>query len=280
MAQNRISQLRKSLGLTQRALAELAGTSQQQVQRIEAGIQGVRLELATKIADALGSELADIFPSLAKDQKRKNIDNSRVPSQTKFMEAGLDPDPRRWSVDFYAHDGRIFSYELASDEQFRLQKIVQRPESDIMVFASKSMWVALNPTKIAATQFLYDLWTGDEGADADSDDKYELKLHLIGAKDPVSFDIEPDALLLDDDEHGNSSQLQRLFSQLEMGLDDEAVWFDDADGEPVYIRPKEFLVIEVPLICCEPVLQSAQSNGYDEDEFSNLPSSRSEEAGK
>lgn len=37
MAQNKIKQFRTQLSITQRELAEMVGTSQQQIQRIEAG---------------------------------------------------------------------------------------------------------------------------------------------------------------------------------------------------------------------------------------------------
>jgi transcriptional regulator with XRE-family HTH domain len=282
LAKNRVSQLRKSRGLTQRALAELAGTSQQQVQRIEAGLQGVRLELATRIAKALGGEIAEIFPSLSTGLKLRGLETSRYVSnqRAKLLEAGLDPDPNYWTVNFFAFDGRVFSYVIPSDEKDRLEKIVSRSKrsSDGMfVFTTSTQWVALNRTKIAATQFLFDrglVIEDDEG------ENLELKLHLIGAGQPVVFGVEPDTHLLDDDEEGSCSQLQRLFLELEMASENEIVEFYDEDRERVYIESAEVLAIEAPLVCCEPALLNAQREGHTEDDETEKLSARSAGADK
>jgi len=277
LAKNRISQLRKSRGLTQRALAELAETSQQQVQRIEAGVQGVRLELAARIANALGVKLGEIFPSLAIPRRRKSTRTSRpskeASGEDKFLEAGIDPDPRHWTVKFFASDGRVFSYDLSSDEKSRLERLFGRRENGMVVFETNSRWVALNSKKIAAIQFLFEAGVGFLVEDEDEDKDNKMTLHLCAAKEPVVFGLEPDARPLDDDDDGSLSQLQNMFLTLESGLEDEPVWFDDIDGERVYLRTAEILIIEVPLICCEPALWNAYSDGLDEDEAADKSSS-------
>ena len=280
MARNRISQLRKSRGLTQRALAELAGTSQQQVQRIEAGVQGVRLELATKTAAALGGELAEIFPSLGTDRRRGSEGSRYVNQRAKLLAAGLDPDPNYWTVKFFASDGRLFEYVVPSDEKDRLEKIVgrsSRSTDGMFVFTTSTQWVALNRTKIAATQFLFDRGLVIED---DEEDNLELKLHLIGAGQPIVFGVEPDTHSVDDDEQGSCSQLQRLFLELEMASENEIVDFYDEDGERIYVETAEVLAIEVPLVCCEPALWNAQIEGQTEDDEAGKLSARSAEGGK
>lgn len=281
MAQNRIIQLRKSRGLTQRALAEVVGTSQQQVQRIEAGVQGVRLELALKIASALGADLEELFPTLkapkrdrgSKATRRSREDNIRE----KMLDVGIDPDPRHWTLKVFAFDGRVFLYFVPSEEKKRLESIFASDVNEIVVFSTISHQVALNPKKIAAVQFLFDI--GIVEPLDDEDDRYHLKLHLVGASEPILFGVEPDERRLDEDEDGSSSQLQNLFTELDMGLEDQVVYFDDEDAERVYIRPKEMLAIEVPLICCEPDLWDAHFNGYLEDE-GDVSLSENEEVGK
>ena len=49
MLQNNIKQLRTQLSITQRELAFMVGTSQQQIQRIESGKVAARLGLAQAI---------------------------------------------------------------------------------------------------------------------------------------------------------------------------------------------------------------------------------------
>jgi transcriptional regulator with XRE-family HTH domain len=261
---NRISEIRKSRGLTQRALAELAGTSQQQVQRIEAGVQGVRIELATKIAAALGLELPDIFPALVAPRQLKRFGQSRyVSNPARFEDGRIDSDPRAWTVKFFTHDGRVFLYGISSDEKSRLEKIVSHSADRAVVFAATTHWVAVNQSKIAATQFLFDLNAVD---DEEHDDEIELRLHLIGAKEPVVFGIEPDTQTLEEADHGSSAQMQRMFLQLEMQDDDNVVFFDDQDGERVYLRSTEILIVEVPIGCCEPALWDARIEGDKEDQ--------------
>lgn len=63
---NRIRVVREELGLSQQALATKIGTSQQQVQRIEAGMQSVRHDLALKICAALGTPIGKVFPRIDK----------------------------------------------------------------------------------------------------------------------------------------------------------------------------------------------------------------------
>jgi DNA-binding XRE family transcriptional regulator len=71
MARNQISRFRKAQALSQRALAQKVGTSQQQIQRIEAGVQSTDLDLAARIADALSSPLEKVFPELMRLKKPK-----------------------------------------------------------------------------------------------------------------------------------------------------------------------------------------------------------------
>jgi transcriptional regulator with XRE-family HTH domain len=265
MAKNRIAQLRKSRGLTQRALAELVGTSQQQIQRIEAGIHGVRLELATKIAAALGGELSEIFPSLGTVERRGLAGSRYINQNSKLAAVGLDPDPNHWTVRFFANDGRVFDYEIPSAEKDRLEIIFGRVGSGIVAFETTLRWVAVNQGKIAATQFLFDHGVSSKEVEEEG---LKLKLHLVGAKQPIIFGVERDTCLHDADEEGSSSQLQSLFLHLEMNLEDEIVSFYDEDRERVYIKPTEILIIEVPTVCCVPALWDAEIEGLTEDDTS------------
>lgn len=54
MLRNNIKQLRIQLSITQRELAYMVGTSQQQIQRIETGKVAAKLGLAQAICNALG----------------------------------------------------------------------------------------------------------------------------------------------------------------------------------------------------------------------------------
>jgi transcriptional regulator with XRE-family HTH domain len=57
----RIAQLRKAKGMTQKDLAELCATTQQQIAKIETGTVDPQLSTIKRIAGALGCEVPDLF---------------------------------------------------------------------------------------------------------------------------------------------------------------------------------------------------------------------------
>jgi transcriptional regulator with XRE-family HTH domain len=57
----KISRIRKSLGMTQAKLAQLCGTSQQAIAKIESASIDPRLSTLEKVAAALNCELKDLF---------------------------------------------------------------------------------------------------------------------------------------------------------------------------------------------------------------------------
>lgn len=59
----RVAQLRKRKGMTQKQLAELCATTQQQIAKIEVGTGDPQLSTLTRIARALGGEVKDLFYS-------------------------------------------------------------------------------------------------------------------------------------------------------------------------------------------------------------------------
>jgi transcriptional regulator with XRE-family HTH domain len=263
MAENRIFELRKAGKLTQRELAERAGTSQQQIQRVEAGVVAVRLDLGTRIADALGVKLHDVFPGLrvpTKTRRRKDHFDDHEPA--------VDLDPRIWTAIFFMFDGRQFAFEVSSFDMRRLERIVNSSNKKFLVFNSRDRSVAVNRTKLAACQFRFD---PPSIVRPESDEEsYELRLHLVSSPKPLSFEIEPDTKAVEQDEEGFSSLLQRLFIDLD-GMDegdDEVVRFDDVDGERVYARGRELVLVEAPLECCKPPLFEKSMEGLEEEEES------------
>jgi transcriptional regulator with XRE-family HTH domain len=260
MAKNRILQLRKSAKLTQRELAERAGTSQQQIQRVEAGVVAVRLDLANKIADALQVRLPEVFPALAKSakvgrRKRKSIDDP---------ELAVDLDPRIWTAKFFTFDGREYQFELSSFDQQRLESTIGSSDKRFFIFNSQSKSVAVNISKLAACQFLFDPPFTKRSENEDI--SYVLKLHLASAQQPLSFELTPDTKTPEEDEDGFASQLGMLFIRLDGADDDEILWFDDADEERVYVRSNELVLVEAPLECRQPSLLQKTIEGRNEAE--------------
>lgn len=61
MSGYRISEIRKTKGLSQTELAEKVGTSQEHISRIEKGLYSPRLDISAKIADVLGCKVDDFL---------------------------------------------------------------------------------------------------------------------------------------------------------------------------------------------------------------------------
>jgi len=83
---------------------------------------------------------------------------------------------------------------------------------------------------------LFDLGVveGDE-----PEERFNLGAYFLDGS-TVAFDVEPDEVDMLKDDHGFSSQLQRIFRHLEGGADDDdLVWFDDEENECVHIRTKD-----------------------------------------
>lgn len=254
---NLIYDKRKALGLSQRELAEAAGTSQQQIQRLETGVQATRIDLAIRIAGALKSSLHEVFPKLPKAKRSKKSTiarNSGEPTSSKeFLAAGINTDPRHWTVRVGFHDGREFDYDVSTSDKERISSIIWSRTFDFLVFNTGTKKVAINRTRINYVNFLFDVGTVDEPEITEPE---EVVVNFIDSASSVRFEAEPDTLDADSDDTGRESQLQNLFFHID-GLsanEDEVLWFDDVDGERVYLRTQQILSLEVPLLCCEPAL--------------------------
>lgn len=99
MLQNNIKQLRTQLSITQRELAYMVGTSQQQIQRIETGKVAAKLGTAQAICNALDKPLNIVFPEsdrLINDfhKKRRKTDDDLEEIAT----SGIEMDSGLWIV--------------------------------------------------------------------------------------------------------------------------------------------------------------------------------------
>jgi len=267
---NLILERRKALGLSQRELAKAVGTSQQQIQRIESGVQAVRLHLAAQIATALKSPLEELFPKLRQSKQRPTRKPKRQQakpvSDEAFLGAGIDPDPSHWTVKLGLAGGKEFFFSVSSKEKERISSIIWAPPADFdfVVFNTLTHTVVINRTQINYCNFLFDFGVQPKRENSD----FDVVVHFIGTEKPERFGVEPDQKAALEDDQGWSSQLQRLLIDLDgkSADDDDILYFDDEDGERVYLRSKRLLCLEVPLLCCEPDLWRAYMESEDDDE--------------
>ena len=260
MQLNRVRELRKKRGLTQRKLAELAGTSQQQIQRIEAGTQNARFDLAVSICGALGATMAEAFPSteiaLKRAGKRQSLSDIYSDKRTvaDLKAAGLDMRPEHWTFRYRVRGGGEGDLPISGSDYERLWSLVQRSEDrSFLVFDSGSHRYAIQRRHLTFCQFLY------EGlavpSEEDVADQPYAEFRLAEGGEPLTFFVEPDGVSLDDEdaEEGRDTQLQSLFFSVELGLDpDEWLTFEDGDGESAFVRVGDVAMFSIPLNCVEP----------------------------
>lgn len=73
-AGNNVQAIRKARGLTQSELADLAGVEQPTISKLERGSDSMTLRTLTRVAEALGVEVIDLFES--RDDAERAIINA------------------------------------------------------------------------------------------------------------------------------------------------------------------------------------------------------------
>lgn len=274
---NRIVELRKRLGMTQRQLAEKADTSQQQIQRIEAGVQIARFDLAARIAVALGEPLRVVFPDTELPRPRSGRSSNlqlRLPDLTReeaagFAKGGIDPASDQSTLRFCLTGGVWRCLPISGIEKDKLWDVTQKTEAPdgFIVFDSGSRRYAINPKYLSAIQFLSDSpFEGTPTEDEKDRRSFEVEFIMAGGGEPLKFDVDPDTKSLEDESADSGTvQMQDLFFYAEMGTD---AWFrfTDSDGEAACVRTDMVCMFSVPLVALNPELLRAAFEGAAEDE--------------
>jgi transcriptional regulator with XRE-family HTH domain len=265
---NRIRHFRQKAGLTQRQLAALSGTSQQQIHRIEAGVQSARLELAARLCSALNQNVEVVFPGTKKPLEKfrtavKAGTHTRFDDHsTAVMEkAGLDVEPEVWFLKVWLRshtNAEIFP--ISGIEQKRLWSLLQEEKAfGFAIFDSEGERIAINPRHLLVWQLL---WESSLGVRNSHEQKFAgLVVLLSDRTEPLEFEIgEDDAEFGPEENEGRGTQFQRLFVDLETWdlESDNVVSFEDNDGEEVFLRTSDVKLLRVPLSAVEPKLAEAE----------------------
>jgi DNA-binding XRE family transcriptional regulator len=265
MPDNNVRALRRKKGMTQKALADAAGTTQQSIQRIEAGLQSARFDVAAKICRALGHPIGDVFPSAALPMKRakKQMKSGGMAallndekSCSELEAAGLDMDCAVHTFRYRLRGGASGDLDVSGSEKSRLWALIQDDNPDgFAVFDAGARRYALNLDHLTFCHFLFDppqVAGSEEVEEADLDARVEV--YMADSSEPLCFDVEPDTVELGKDEPPpGTADLQYLFMDLEMSVEGRFK-FTDIDGETAWFRSKDVALISVPLEAVEPRL--------------------------
>jgi transcriptional regulator with XRE-family HTH domain len=264
MVKNNIKSFRVKHGMTQRGLAKAADTSQQQVQRIEAGVQNVRLDLAERLASALHCSVRDLFPELRKALSKKSRAGV-ADEELVLADAGLELGDTLHRFVGRLQGAHDFEFAVSPRTAARIRSnIFSQHRSGFLVFDSSIERVALNYKALIYCNFLFDPFMEDDSKADPEREEEGVKVWLIEGGEPLSFAVDHDNQEEDDEELG---QLAGIFYDLETRDEEgQPLFFVDEDGEEVVLAPAHLAMCAVPLeFVCKSLLD-AQTDGWVEDE--------------
>lgn len=277
MPTNKIRELRKKLNLTQKQLANSAGTSQQQVQRLESGIQAARFDLALRICAALEAPMEVVFPETKKTIRRTVSKGETVGEMlkdkraaTELSAAGIDTDFDQWTLKHLLQSGHIAIHRIGSKEKDHVWNIVQSGKDSLIrffVYDTDTHRIAINLSRLVFTHFLFDPPTvhivGNDGKEEARDG---VEVITAASKEAYAFGIDPDGSDLSDEPDADDAQLQHMFLMIELSHEDsDVIHFTDVDGETVFFQLDKVEMISVPLWAVEPKLFESEMEGDLED---------------
>jgi DNA-binding XRE family transcriptional regulator len=269
MPKNRIRQYRLKANLTQAQLARLAKTSQQQIQRIEGGVQAARLDLAARICAALNASVEEIFPEAKKalsvaDKLTRGGSYPLVKlyedeaAKEGLKKAGLDMDVEEWSFKFELSNGFTATLPISGPDRTDLWGDVQtRSTGAFLVFTSGNYQYAVNRDHVVFCQFMFDVpgqtIRNDEGVSLDQ----TVSVYLATRIDPLTFFVESDEDPPEDgidDEGQMRGVLYELASLQDTGEAFLPFDFVDAHGEHAFFRSDHVAMVRVNLAIIKPEL--------------------------
>jgi transcriptional regulator with XRE-family HTH domain len=268
---NKIKLFRLSKNLTQKKLAELIGTSQQQIQRIEKGDVATRLDMAAKLCQVLEQPVEKLFPGATKalnkmQNERETSQFVELESWAKVRGAGIEPDHRVWTIKMgirgYADPFVFLSVPALDKERIFSQIQLEDSSSDqqmaFVVFDSATDRIAVNLSELSYCHFLFDLVErqiikfdecdkNDEVLAEDQDDaKYLAQAYMVGGGDPLVLDLDADESEFDESEE--MSQCNGIFYDLENFCEkSHRILLEDVNGENVFIRAGNLAILMVSI---------------------------------
>lgn len=259
--QNKIKELRTKLSITQRELADMVGTSQQQIQRIETGKVAAKLGLAQAISAVLKKPLSAVFPDSDKLLKKLRNQGSRSDDELENIAAnGIEMDGCIWTVKLWLRgqqDYLLLPISPADKRRFysHFQESVVPDRELFFVFDSEQHRYALNAREVIFHQFLFDGFTpvpDDEDSDGSEGSYGNVHITMVNGGPVIGLYCEPE--VSDDDEIDDIGQLNAFFDILESEPEStERYQLTDIDGEDAFIRIGSIAMVRIDLDALESV---------------------------
>ena len=268
MKGNRIRELRIKKGMTQRELAKIVGTSQQQIQRIEANIQAARFDLAASLCKALNAPMENVFPqtkTALQRWRKRGAKTEEIYTDEKFTDnmqkADIDMDPMLNYFNYRLRGGAEGTLAISSIERDRLWTAVQRVYTDstpFIVFDSDGCRVLLNLDHLILCQFLYEVpvMVANLDNEQSTEEPLAIELFLAQKETSIRYMAEQDEFNSSGDEEDDGELKNLLFMAETFVENNEVFHFTDGDGgETVFVRANDIAMMKIPLWAVEPSMQ-------------------------
>ncbi|WP_114011720.1 helix-turn-helix transcriptional regulator [Cohaesibacter intestini] len=264
---NRIKELRKKKGMSQRDLAKVAGVSQQQIQRIETGNSNTKFEVIKKICAALGeTSIGHVFPDsqqpakfptymdFEENEDEDEIFDERDPSFVEMYLNGPALDlPKHHKVRIFLKGNRCCEFEINGKEISALRSALghRTQELSFAVFETSTTKVALNVTHVIAAQFF--IMDGEEDpAPKNIQSISSDKVAIISPEqaEPIELWVGPDEdTIFNDFADQWKIQLQDAFFWAGAADDEDCavIHLTDSDSFTVMVRLDQISLLSAPL---------------------------------
>jgi hypothetical protein len=226
------------------------------------------------ISAALDSSLEKVFPStkkaMASFKKRTNSEPFFEDEElsAKFAAAGIDIDPRFWTLKYHLRNGLMGFHSISGPEKERLWRAIQGNDENtpFVIFDTGAYRVALNRNHLIFSQFLFDPPIIKKLPKRERD---KLLIYTCNLASPFTFDVDPDGARLDQENKSDGdAQLQEFLFSLETVCEPgEVVNFTDEDGETVFFRAADIAMLSLPVWAVEPDVLDSQMELEDDYEI-------------
>ncbi|NBC37801.1 helix-turn-helix domain-containing protein [Novosphingobium sp. FSY-8] len=266
MVKNKIKEFRKKAKLTQRELAKLAGTSQQQVQRLEAGVQSARLQMAESLANALNCSVHALFPAEASGRGAIQSPKSIAGRAVKPDDEGYEMCYREMQLQL--SNGLGFKLRIEDREMDRIRAHVLNCDDEKDAFflvSTPQETFAFNQSVINRIVFDFEEYLNvldDEIADGIREQE-GLKIWFKGQDVAECFGVDADDFYQSEEVGPLASLMMELdFYEGDRGT----INFETIDDEEIALFPRKIAAISLPNQFLSKELADAQSEGFAEDE--------------
>lgn len=266
---NQIRRFREKKGMSQRQLAAVVGTSQQQIQRYETG-SPVKLAMAVDLARSLETTIEKLFPEgkrivrKIKNKGRPGLHDDPEIDQ-ELLSAGIEVDPCEWTARVLVRGGDphrpvLYPITVADKDRVRhyldwgyegsVEAKIADEHATFFVFDAEDRTVAVNIEHLIFWQNCFDPpripFNTETKTENGENEEFTsaVNIYLAGTREPMTFPVEPDEEERQEDwDEGDFRNL--LFTLDSKPEKDSFIRFTDVDGETAYFRIRDVAILEI-----------------------------------